>query len=211
MYYGENPVSISGLLTEDNQRDKVLTPEKEERLLACSAEHLMPILITALNTGMRKGEILSLKWSYVDFENNMLIIDALNNKSKRVKRISINKVLSTMLRELKLKNQKLSDYVLLGDDDKPIKDVKTAFLNACRRANIHRLRFHDLRHTAGTHMVESGVGIVAISKILGHSNVEITMKRYLHPEDSLRDAAEKLAIFNETCSKNCSSEKDSSP
>jgi integrase len=57
-------------------------------------------------------------------------------------------------------------------------------------------------------MVESGVGIVAISKILGHSSVEITMRRYLHPEDSLRDAVEKLANFNEKRSKNRSNEND---
>ena len=189
--------------------NRVLTIEEEERLLACSAEHLKPILITALNTGMRKGEILSLKWSNVDFDNNMLIIDALNNKSKRVKRVPLNYVMSTMLKQLKLKNQKLSEDVFLSDEGRPLKDVKTAFLNACRRADIHGLRLHDLRHTAGTRMVESGVSIVAISKILGHSSIEITMERYLHPEDSLREAVEKLAIFNESCSNNCSNEKDS--
>jgi integrase len=56
-------------------------------------------------------------------------------------------------------------------------------------------------------MSESGAGIVEISKILGHSSVELTMKRYLHPEDSLRDAAEKLGKFNENRSKNRSNEE----
>jgi len=207
MYYGENPVSLSGLLTEDNQRNRVLTLEEETRLLASSAEHLKPILITALNTGMRRGEILSLKWSDVDFENNMLIINALNNKSKRVKRIPLNHVMSTMLKELKLKNQKLSEYVFLSDDGKNLKDIKTAFLNACRRAEIQGLRFHDLRHTAGTRMQESGVGIVEITKILGNTSLEMTMKRYVHPEDSLRSAVDKLADFNKDCSNNRSNEK----
>jgi integrase len=208
MYYGENPVSIAGLLTEDNYRNRVLTPEEETRLLAYSAEHLKPILITALNTGMRRGEVLSLKWSNVDFENNMLIINALNNKSKRVKRIPLNHVMSTILKELKLKNQKLSEYVFLSDDSKQLKDIKTAFLNACRRANIQGLRFHDLRHTAGTRMQESGVGIVEITKILGNTSLEMTMKRYVHPEESLRSAVDKLADFNKDCSNNCSNEKD---
>ncbi len=207
-FYGENPVSVSGLMTEDNHRDRVLSFEEEERLLACSADHLKPILITALNTGMRRGEILSLKWNNVDFDNSVFIISSTNNKSKKTKRVPVNSRLKKMLLELKFQNQKKSDFVFLGNDERPLKDIKTAFQNACSRAKIEGLRFHDLRHTAGTRMVESGVGIVAISKILGHSSVELTMKRYLHPEDSLRDAVEKLADYNESGSKNGSNEKE---
>ncbi len=207
-YYGENPVSVSGLLTEDNQRDRILSFEEEERLLAHSADHLKPILITALNTGMRRGEMLSLKWNNVDFDNNIFIITAINNKSKKIKRVPINSLLRKMLLELKVENQKKSEFVFLNDDDNPVKDIKTAFLNACMRAGISGLRFHDLRHTAGTRMSESGVGIVAISKILGHSSVELTMKRYLHPEDSLREAVEKLADLNQYGRRNGRNEKE---
>jgi integrase len=206
-FYGENPVSVSGLLTEDNLRDRVLSFDEEERLLSASAEHLKPIIIAALNTGMRRGEILSLKWGNVDLENGLIIITPVNNKSKKTKRVPVNSILSAMLRELKFRNQKKSEYVFLSDDDKPVKSIKTSFNNACRRAGIQGLRFHDLRHTAGTRMSESGAGIVEISKILGHSSVELTMKRYLHPEDSLRDAAEKLGKFNVNRSKNRSNEE----
>ena len=195
-FYGDNPVSISGLMTEDNLRDRVLSFEEEEELFIYSAPHLKPILITALNTGMRKGEILSLQWSEVDFDNNLFIINALNNKSKKTKRIPINSYLRKMLLELKLKNGMNNDYVFLGNNEKPMRDIKTAFNNACRRANIKGLKFHDLRHTAGTRMLESGVNIVAISDILGHSSIDITKKRYLHPDNLLRDAVEKLANFN---------------
>jgi len=103
-FFGENPASISGLMTEDNPRDRVLSFEEEKRLMASSASHLIPILETALNTGMRRGEILSLKWDNVDFDNNLFIINALNNKSKKTKRIPINSYLRKMLLELKLKN-----------------------------------------------------------------------------------------------------------
>lgn len=163
------------------------------------ADHLRPILITALNTGMRNGEILSLTQNNVDFDNNLFIINASNNKSKKAKRIPINSYFKTMLLELKLKNR-ASEYVFLGDETKPLKDIKTAFKNACRRAEIEGLRFHDLRHTAGTMMLESNVNIVAISEILGHSSIDITKKRYVHLDNSLGEAVEKLAVFNNSCS-----------
>jgi integrase len=101
-----------------------------------------------------------------------------------------------MLLEHKLKNQAASEYVFIGHDNKPVKDIKTAFKNACRRARIVGLRFYDLRHTAGTRMLESNVNIVAISEILGHSSIDIAKKLYLHPDSSLREAVEKLAGFN---------------
>jgi len=61
-----------------------------------------------------------------------------------------------------------------------------------KKAEIIGFRFHDLRHTAGTRMIESGVNVVLVSKILGHSDINLTVKRYIHPEDLLRDAVEKL-------------------
>jgi len=182
-------------MTADNQRNRVLSVEEEESLLANNALHLQPIILIALNTGMRKGEILSLKWDNVHFNNNIFIITALNNKSKKTKRIPINSVLRNSLLELKLRSGSNSEYVFLCDEGLPIKEIKTAFKNACRRANIEGLRFHDLSHTAGTKMVESDVNIVAISEILGHSSIEITKKRYLHPDNSLRDAVEKIGSF----------------
>ena len=74
--------------------------------------------------------------------------------------------------------------------------MNRAFIGALKRAKIEGLRFHDLRNTSATRMVESGASIVAVSKILGHADLKTTM-RYAHPEDSLRDAAEKLGNFTQ--------------
>jgi len=87
----------------------------------------------------------------------------------------------------------LKDFVFIYDG-KPIEDFRRAFEKACKRAKIDRLRFHDLRHSAATRMIESGVNIVAVSKILGHSDIRTTM-RYAHPDNSLREAVEKLALY----------------
>ncbi len=72
--------------------------------------------------------------------------------------------------------------------------LKQAYTGACRRAKIKGLRFHDLRHTAATRMIESGASIVAVSRILGHADLKTTM-RYAHPEDSLKEAVEALTTY----------------
>ncbi len=205
-FFGDNPVSVSGLLREDNLRKRVLSLDEEERLLQSSSQHLRPIIMTALYTGLRKSEILSLVWKYVDFNNDIIIITSSNNKSKKEKTVPLSSVLRKLFLELKLKNSSVSDYVFLNNKGNNIKSIKTAFNNACRREQIKDFHFHDLRHTAGTRMLESGVGIVEISEILGHSSIELTRKRYLHPNQSLRDAVEKLANFNKDRSQNRSQE-----
>jgi integrase len=85
-FFGKHPVSQAGLLHLNNQVERILTPEEEERLLACSPPHLRTILICALNTGMRKGEIISLKWSNVELEGNVVTLEHTNTKSKKGKK-----------------------------------------------------------------------------------------------------------------------------
>ena len=76
---------------------------------------------------------------------------------------------------------------------KPLKDIRTAYKNACERAGIKNLRFHDLRHTFATRLVLSGVDLASVSKLLGHSSIQMTM-RYSHPTpEALRRAVSKLA------------------
>ncbi|MGB3728954.1 MAG: site-specific integrase, partial [Thermodesulfobacteriota bacterium] len=76
--------------------------------------------------------------------------------------------------------------------NKPLKDIRTAFENACKRAGIKNLRFHDLRHTFATRLVLAGVDLATVSKLLGHSSIQMTM-RYAHPTpEALKNAVSKL-------------------
>jgi len=195
-FYGDNPVSTAGLLEENNLIQRILTPKEEESLLHNSAPHLQNVIIVALNTGMRIGEIQSLKWKDVYLENNIITVDKTNSKSKKEHSVYINSILRKLLLEIRLKSGQ-EEYVFLNDDGNRIKNITTAFKNARKRSGLSDLRFHDLRHTAATRMVESGVNIVAISKILGHSDIKTTM-RYAHPEESLKDALESLGNFGKT-------------
>jgi integrase len=69
--------------------------------------------------------------------------------------------------------------------------LSRAFEKACKRSGITGLRFHDLRHTAATRMIERGVNIAAVSRLLGHADIKTTM-RYSHPNNSLKEAVESL-------------------
>lgn len=197
-FFGENPVSISKLLPEHNQVERILSKEEEARLLEASSLALKAILLCALHTGMRKNEILSLKWNNVDLNNNIITLEHTNTKSKKTRRIPVNKILRKILLEQKLKVGS-SNNVFLNTKGYPYKrhdSLKQSFKEACKKANIQGLRFHDLRHTAATRMIESGSSIVAVSRILGHADIKTTM-RYAHPEDTLKDAVETLTTYKQ--------------
>jgi len=186
----ENPVKKVKFFSEkDNLKERILTKEEEDRLLVASAEHLKPILIAALNTGMRLGEILSLKWGQIDFEKELVRVE--KTKSGKIRYVNINSVLSKTLENLKAENGEGEFLFTNPETGQPLKDVKTAFKSACRRANIKNLRFHDLRHTFASRLVESGVDLITVKELLGHSTVKIT-ERYTHPNQSLKKEAVEL-------------------
>ena len=197
-FFGKNPVSQAGLLLPNNQVERVLTFEEEGKLLEVSPPHLKAIIVCALNTGMRKGEIISLEWASVDLENGVITLEASNTKSNKTRRIPINAPLRSLLLELRLKSGG-NDHVFLNSDSKPYKrhdSINQVFRKALKMADIKGLRFHDLRHTFASRAIEAGASIVALSKVLGHASLATTM-RYAHPDKSLSELVEKVANFKQ--------------
>jgi len=124
-------------------RERILSAEEKQRLMPELADHLKPIVVCALNTGMRKGEILSLKWkNIVDGE---IVLEAQNTKTKKLRRIPINDNLLPVFEILRNRNG--SDFVFTYGG-KEMKDILNGFSKACKRAKIDDLHFHDLRHYA---------------------------------------------------------------
>jgi site-specific recombinase XerD len=172
----KNPVIPVKFLKETNQRDEWLTPEEIKRLLNACSKHLKPIVHTALNTGMRLNEILNLKWSDVNLEQNVIMLD--ETKSGTPRQIPINNSLRPTL--LNLASKENEGPVFLNKFGKQMKSVRTQFENALRRAGIKRkITFHDLRHTFATHLVMGGVDLVAVKELLGHKTIRMTL-RYSH-------------------------------
>ena len=168
-------------------RYRVISNEEQEKLMPELADHLKPIVICALNTGMRRSEILSLKWKNI--VGRQIILEARNTKTKKQRRISINSTLQQVFDIIKSRNG--SEFIF-SYGGKKMNDVQTGFTNARKRAEIEYIQFRDLRRTFATRLMRNGVGIYTISKLLGHASVTMTEK-YLNwqPEDGA-EAVESL-------------------
>lgn len=197
---GDNPVAKAGLFKTESQRIRTLTPDEEINLMNSSEPHLKPIIQTALMTGMRKGELLSLRWDDVNLDTNLITVRAEVSKSKKTRKIPIRSSLKKLLLEQKLKTG-FSGHVFVTPEGRPYSGknpgaLKRTFKTALNRSGMKGLVFHDIRHTCATRMAERGASIIAVKEILGHADIKTTMK-YFHPEKSLNEAVELLANLSE--------------
>ena len=136
-----NPVKRVKLLREDNARLRYLTCDEVQRLYENCADHLKPIVLAALYTGMRRGEILKLKWEDVDLEQKIIFVK--NTKNNEVREIPLNNLLTNTLKNIKFK----SLYVFCNEDGKPYGSVRKSFETALKKVGIVDFCFHDIRHT----------------------------------------------------------------
>ncbi|MDG6026865.1 MAG: site-specific integrase [Candidatus Brocadia sp.] len=163
------------LLKGENKRLRYLTIEELQRLLDCCHQHLKPIVLVAVHTGMRKGEILNLKWDQVDLRNNLILLDKTKNGERR--EIPINSILKELFASMPRSLE--SEYVFVDMKGKPYGNIKRSFSTALRRAEIRDFHFHDLRHTFASHSVMTGVDLTSVKELLGHKSLTMTL-RYSH-------------------------------
>lgn len=187
-YLVDSEIRWGSCFRKQEFRDRLLNDEEEEKLMSELADHLKPIVTCALNTGMRRGEIFSLKWKNI--VDGKIVLEARNTKTKKQRCISINSTLQQVFEILKSRNG-FSGFVFTYGRDR-LKDIHNGFSKACKRADIDDLHFHDLRRTFATRLMRNGVGIYTISQLLGHASVEMT-QRYINwqPEDGA-EAVESL-------------------
>jgi integrase len=195
-------------LKENNKRLRFLSEDEIKKLLAGCPTYLRRIVECAINTGMRRGEILSLKWSQI--RNGLIYLD--KTKTNESRQIPINDDLARVFQEIRRERHLKSEYVFTyraGEHRlkasgpgrgrkvppptaKRVTDIKNGFKAALKRAGITDCRFHDLRHTFASHLVMRGRSLKEIQELLGHKDIKMTM-RYAHlSEEHKRHAVNTL-------------------
>lgn len=180
---------------DETRRERILSPDEERRLLAACVgrrAHLRPLLIAALDTSARRGELFKLRWREVDLEARTITILAGNSKTARARTIGITPRLHAELCQLRQAPTQDADGLVFGVTD----TVKTAWKTLCREARIEGLHFHDLRHTAITRMVQTRQPSALIMKVSGHTQ-HATFARYVNPDaEAVLRVADALSALN---------------
>ncbi len=181
--YVHNPVRDIKLPPENRPRDRRLQAGEEARLLdACREARnpwLLPIVLLALETAMRQGELIRLCWEHIDLNRRTAHLPDTKNGESRTVPLS-----TTAVRVLRALPRSLHGQAFPGITTEAI---KRAYIRAVRRASIENLRFHDLRHEATTRLFEKGLNIMEVASITGHKDLRM-LRRYTHLK------AEDLAI-----------------
>lgn len=187
-----NPVSGVERLKEQEKPYHALTHDEQTALIGAAGEepkarHLQPLVVVALNTGMRRGELLRLTWSDVDLVARLVTVR--QSKSGKVRYIPLNAAAVKALRSIQR-----PEGLVFTHRGQAIHTVRRSFANALRRAKIRPCRFHDLRHTFATNLVLGGVDLVTVQQLMGHADISMTA-RYTHPTpENKRAAVESLMV-----------------
>jgi len=157
------------------ERNYPLLPDLSNKTFA---DHLEPLVILAKNTGMRRGELLSLTWADVNFEREFVTVKAAKAKSGKTRHIPLNQKAKSALLNWKLDCGQ-AHWVFEGENHLPLKDFKKSWSALLEKAEIVDFRFHDLRHHFASKLVMAGVDLNTVRELLGHGSLEMTL-RYAH-------------------------------
>lgn len=198
----ENPFDRLQLKLKPGARNRWLTYEEEQRLLS-KAEgklygNLKDIVILNLHTGLSQEEILKLQWTQIDFKRATLTTK--RKKTERrdlpIRTIPINKTALEVLRQRYKVRALGSFFVFFNTAGQQIdaSKLKRAFKDTVKEAEIIDFTFHDLRHTFATRLVQKGVDLYKVSKLLGHKDIATTQRYAHHYPESLRDGVNILDL-----------------
>jgi integrase len=167
--YGDKLISAA----DEKKRERILTLDEQQALLSeCRQPYLLALVVCALDTGMRLGELLKSTWGQVDFEGRTIRIIGTHTKTLKARTVHIT---SRMAQALKALDRGASDELVFGITS----NVKRSWEAARARVGLEDVRFHDLRHTAATTLVNGGMDISEAALILGHEQLQTT-KRYVN-------------------------------
>ena len=180
-WISENPCASLTKLKEKAGRDRVLTSDEIDRLLtACrtsKSPYLYPIVLIAITTGARQGEILNLEWRHVDLENKLACL--METKNGRPRSISLSDPVIDELKKLHQTRQPLKPLVFASKTAFGRIDIKKAWHTALHIAGIEGCRAHDMRHTFATLAAAQGASNLELATAMGHRTLQM-LQRYTH-------------------------------
>jgi integrase len=188
----DNPVQRVSKEKVHNLIERWLTAEEEVRLLAAAPPWLQEIIVFAINTGLRQSEILNLTWSNVDLFRRTITL--LEQKNGGRDTLPVNaKALDVLKGRAKARSLK-SDYVFFNGAGHRIdaRDLLRVFYPVMRKADVEGFRFHDLRHTFATRLVQAGADIYTVQKLGRWKTIQMVMRYAHHHPESLRAGIEIL-------------------
>lgn len=189
-----NPFTRLRMVRERRRRRPVLPVGDEVKLLRSCAPHLAQIVVLALDTGMRRGELLHQTGEDVDLERRLLFVTHSKTAQGEMREIPLTNRAFDLLTALDRSRGKLFLY-----EGEPIRTLKTGWAAALRRAKLGHYRFHDLRHTFNTRLLEAGVIADTRKALMGHSDGSDVHSIYTHVElPMLRDAIRRLEAWHST-------------
>ena len=181
----DNPVLKISKPRQSRGRERYLSDDERQRLLAACDEStsrfLKAVVVLAMSTGMRRGEIMAMTWTRVDLNRKMIYLTETKNDTSRA--IPLAALALEMLVELSKVRRIDTDLVFYGTDPSKPVDLKKPWETAVRKAGLLDFRFHDLRHTAASYLAMNGATTLEIAALLGHKTLTM-VKRYSHLANS---------------------------
>jgi integrase len=198
----DNNGKIRYLDTDEEQRLRAALDRREERIRqerhqanawrkergyepmpdlrkAAFADHLKPLVLLAINTGLRRAELFSLTWENVDTNRAMLAIVGTAAKSGKTRYVPLNDEALSVLNGWQEQTDRKTGLCFPNKNGKPMHDVNTSWGNVLVDAKIENFRWHDMRHHFASHLVMAGVDLNTVRELLGHADLKMTL-RYAH-------------------------------
>lgn len=179
----ENPLLRFSKLRESRGRDRIPTPEECDRLFAACKQsrnkHLYNIVILALTTGARLGEILGLTWDCVDLQHNCLHLK--ETKNSRPRSIPLTDSMAQFFQQLQFTRLTHQQFVFPGRKPFQKTSIRKAWEGACKRAGITNLHFHDSRHFFSTAAAQVAMNTTQLAVATGHKSMQMLL-RYTHQD-----------------------------
>lgn len=197
-YLDKNPIKKHSMYIIENQVVRSLSIVEEKRLLEVLSqpryEYLKGIVTVAINTGLRRQNILDLTWTQIHLTDR--VIEITKNKSNKHILKPINDTLMEYFESTP--KERRTGYVFINPlTGQKCKEIKRAWRTVREKADIKNFRFHDLRHTVGTRLAQQNVPVPVIQQVLDHSDIKTTM-RYVHTaNEQILSAMNKLNSYNE--------------